>query len=65
MNVIEFFFCGPSYCCVPIKTVNNQTLSVFIFLLKVDDPDIESCCLTTDARHPRVCMKKKKKKKNN
>ena len=26
MNVIEFFFPGPLYCCVSIKTVNNQTL---------------------------------------
>ena len=28
MNVIEFFS-GPLYCCVSIKTVNDQTMSVF------------------------------------
>ena len=33
MNVIEFFFPGPLYCCVSIKTVNNQTLSVFYWWL--------------------------------
>ena len=29
VNVIELFFPGPLYCCVSIKTVNNQTLRVF------------------------------------
>ena len=31
-----------------------------ITLTKEDDSNIESFCVTSDARHPRVCMRKKR-----
>ena len=31
-----------------------------ITLNKDDDFNVESCCVTSDARHPRVCLRKNK-----
>ena len=42
INVIEFFS-GSLFCCVSIKTVNNQTLSMFIFI--VDFTTVTTFCL--------------------
>ena len=36
MTVMDFFlFPGSLYCCISIKTVNNQTLSLLIDDLKI------------------------------
>ena len=38
----------------------NQALLFVITLNKDDDSNVESCCVTSDARHPRVCLREKK-----
>ena len=38
----------------------NQALLFVITLNKDDDSNVESCCVTSDARHPRVCLRKKR-----
>ena len=32
---------------------------LFVITLNKDDSNIESCCVTSDVRHQRVCMRKK------